>query len=199
MSRTILLTVVMAAIIGYFTIQESWIIPLERASLGFLYLLLVGVGFDLASTPNSLSLTRGLTPLALLGIPLSALGSIGGAALVMALLGGKVSLGAAIGAGFGWYSLASVILAGEVGATAAALAFLCNIIRELIAFLLMPLATRRYGIAGVALGGATTMDTTLKIVSAVGDHQLTIFALVHGMTLSAAVPLLVPLLAQFNP
>lgn len=196
MSLLLPAAVAVGILVGRYAFPEIWLEPLQSITMGFLYLLLVGIGINLAADSDVWILLRKIRPLALLVIPLSALGSILGAALVMFLLDGSFWLGASIGAGFGWYSLSSVLLAGELGATVGTLAFLTNTLRELLAMLLIPAATKRFGVAGVTLGGATTMDTTLALISQAGDQQLTFIALLHGISLSSLVPLLVPLLAQ---
>ena len=183
-------------LVGYVSLPEKWLAVTEQLSMGFLYLLLVGIGINLVNDSESLLLLRRLPPRSLLIVPLSAIGSICGAGLTMMLFGDSFWVGAAIGAGFGWYSLASVLLSGSLGALIASLAFLCNILRELLALMLIPHATKRFGIAGIVLGGATTMDTTLAVISSLGRRQLVFLGLIHGLCLSAAVPILVPLLAQ---
>lgn len=101
----------------------------------------------------------------------------------------------AVGAGFGWYSLSGVILSNIYSVETRALAFMTNIIRELISFILIPILAVRIGnLAAVAPGGATTMDTTLPLIARATDADTAVIALVNGTTLSVMVPLLVPLL-----
>ncbi|MFZ5648571.1 MAG: lysine exporter LysO family protein [Bacillota bacterium] len=101
----------------------------------------------------------------------------------------------AVGAGFGWYSLSGVILSQIYSVEAGALAFLTNVMREIIAFVLIPVLAARIGsLAAVAPGGATTMDTTLPLIARSTDADTTVIAFVNGATLSAMVPVLVPLL-----
>lgn len=66
---------------------------------------------------------------------------------------------------FGWYSLAGPVVATRFGATVGLFAFLANYLRELFTMLLAPyLGPRLRGEGLAALGGATSMDTTLYFV-----------------------------------
>ena len=189
--------VIAGILAGRFFMPESWLEPLQHLTMIALYLLLFGIGVNLFADSDIGDLLRSIKPRALWVVPLSAAGSIIGCAVAMLFIGDSPWLGAAIGAGFGWYSLSGVILAGELGALAGALAFLSNVLRELLALMLLPLAIKRCGLAGITIGGATTMDTTLALIGKSGDQMITLSALVHGMALSSLVPVLVPLLAQF--
>jgi uncharacterized membrane protein YbjE (DUF340 family) len=126
---------------------------------------------------------------------LVAVGSLGGAVIAGFFLGIPIKEASAVGAGFGWYSLSGVILSKIYSVETGALAFMTNIMRELISFVIIPfLATRVGSLAAVAPGGATTMDTTLPLIARTTDADTAVIALVNGTTLSALVPLLVPLL-----
>lgn len=101
---------------------------------------------------------------------------------------------AAIGAGFGWYSLSGGLLAKIYSVETGALAFLTNVSRELITFVVTPILAAKAGrMAAVAPGGATTMDTTLPLIARVTDPETALVALVNGTVLSSLVPVLVPL------
>ncbi|HBK85835.1 MAG TPA: hypothetical protein DDZ53_07385, partial [Firmicutes bacterium] len=49
----------------------------------------------------------------------------------------------------------------------------------------------------IAPGGATTMDTTLSLLARYGTNESVLAALINGIVLSIAVPILVPLFASF--
>ncbi len=72
----------------------------------------------------------------------------------------------AVGAGFGYYSLSSIFIADFRGAELGTVALLCNVMRELFTLLAAPLVARWFGpLAAVSIGGATTFDTTLPIIT----------------------------------
>lgn len=120
------------------------------------------------------------------------IGSITGAVLCGKLLGYSFKEAAAIGAGFGWYSLSAVIIA-PYSVQISALAFMSNVVREVLAIILIPLVAKYIGYnEAIAPAGATAMDTTLPIIARATDEKTAIISFVTGLLLSAAVPVLVP-------
>ncbi len=100
----------------------------------------------------------------------------------------------AVGAGFGWYSLSGVLLMKLHSAELGALAFLTNLFRELLSFLIIPLLARYTGpFTMIAPGGATTMDTTLPLISRFSNANGAILAFINGFLLSVLVPILISL------
>ncbi|WP_206809680.1 lysine exporter LysO family protein [Paradesulfitobacterium ferrireducens] len=123
-----------------------------------------------------------------------AVGSIAAGMIIGKILGWSWYEGGAVGAGFGWYSLSGVLITQIHSVSLGTIAFLSNVARELLAILLIPWLSRRVGmLALVAPGGATTMDTTLPLLAAVGPPGVAVVALVNGISLSALVPVIVPL------
>lgn len=99
----------------------------------------------------------------------------------------------AIGAGFGWYSLSGVIAMQLHSAELGALTFTANLFREILSLLIIPILARYAGfLTVIAPGGATTMDTTLPMISRFSKSDITILAFINGLFLSLLVPLLVP-------
>ncbi len=85
-------------------------------------------------------------------------------------------------------------------ATLGAIGFLTNVIRELLAFVLIPvLAARLDPLTAIAPAGATAMDTTLPLIQRAAGSTTAIIAFVSGTVLSSAVPVLIPLLAKLCP
>lgn len=105
-----------------------------------------------------------------------------------------------VGAGFGWYSLSGILVARLHSPGLGALAFVTNVVRELLAFLLVPVLTARIGtLAAIAPCGATAMDTTLPVVCQAAGPTAAVTAFLSGLTLSLSVPILVPVLVRFCP
>lgn len=100
----------------------------------------------------------------------------------------------AIGAGYGWYSLAALLLNELDGARVAAIAFMANLFRELLGFIFIPVFARfRQGAISIAIGGATTMDTTLPLIARSTSPETAVYAFVNGVIVSSLVPLAIPL------
>jgi uncharacterized membrane protein YbjE (DUF340 family) len=66
--------------------------------------------------------------------------------------------------------------------------------REIITLLAAPLFAIYFGkIAPISSGGATSMDTTLPIISKVSGKEYAMVSLFHGIVLTILVPFLVTL------
>lgn len=153
-----------------------------------LYVLVALVGVELAGRSDIFAAAKArwkqaiLTPLAV------ALGSVAGGMAAGVLCGLGAWQAAAIAGGYGWYSLSSVVLA-QVDAQLGAMAFLANVLREILAIILMPLLCRRLSPwAGIAAGGATAMDVTLGVVSQHAGAEYAPFAFISGAVLTALTP-----------
>lgn len=192
MSLMLLATVLLGALLGRFALPAQAIPHLAQYALWLLLLVLTGIGVELGSSPALSTRLKSMRGRNLLLPVTSVLGSLLGASLAAMSLRLSLPVGLSIGAGFGWYSLSSVLLAEMAGAEIAAVAFLTNVFRELTAILLIPILVRLgLGIAAITPGGATTMDITLAVISRVTDEETTILAFYHGVVLSSLVPILV--------
>ena len=72
------------------------------------------------------------------------------------------------------------------------IALLSNIMREIITLLCAPLLVRWFGNLAPHIGwGATTMDTTLPIITRCSGQQFVVVAIFHGFVTDFSVPFLV--------
>jgi uncharacterized membrane protein YbjE (DUF340 family) len=167
----------------------------DRTAMSALYALLLFVGMGVGSQTAALSNMLRMSGWALL-VPLGiALGSLAGAALLgLALPGIGLRESLAVGAGFGYYSLSSVIVSQLHSEALGVIALLANVAREVITILAMPLLARMGNLAPIAAGGATSMDTTLPMISRYVPGEYTVVAVFSGLVLSLLVPLLLPVL-----
>lgn len=166
-----------------------------------LYLLMLLVGIGIGSDRRLKEILRTLRPRVLL-VPLSTIaGALIGAALISLIIS-RWSLTdcMAVGSGMGYYSLSSILIAdlreASLGTqTAAALgtvALVSNILRELFTFLGAPLLARFFGpLAPINAGGATTMDSTLPIITRTSGEKWVFVAIIHGALTDLSVPFLV--------
>ena len=98
----------------------------------------------------------------------------------------------AVGSGFGYYSLSSILITQYRGADVGTVALLANIIREVITLLGAPLLVRWWGpLTPISAGGATTMDTTLPIITRCSGQDFVLVSLFHGFLVDFSVPFLV--------
>ena len=165
----------------------------SRVSAYVLYALMFCVGITLGNDRTLAGRVRRLDPrLALLPVA-TAVGTLAGAALAAPLLA-ELSLtdSLAVGAGFGYYSLSSIFIADFRGPELATIALLCNVMREIFTLLAAPLVARWCGpLAAVSIGGATTFDTTLPIITQAAGRPYAVVSVFHGCVLDFSVPFLV--------
>lgn len=164
-----------------------------------LFLLLFLVGMGIGGNRQTWHLLRRAN-VRLLLVPLSIVaGTLLGAGLCSFLLptvSGREAL--AVGAGFGYYSLSSILITELHGQQLGVVALLANILREILTLLLTPLLARCCGqLAPIASGGATTMDTTLPIISRFLSQEYALVAVFSGVILTVLVPVLVTLMLTF--
>lgn len=162
-----------------------------------LLLLLVSVGIEVGTNKIVFQKIREYH-IKILVIPLGvAVGSIAGGVLLGILLGDAPNVSAAIASGFGFYSVSAVILRELGGSQLGTLAFMSNVFRELLSFLLIPIIAKYLGnYAAIAPSGATAMDTTLPAIAKSTDHETALMAVITGVVLTGLVPILVPIIYQ---
>jgi uncharacterized membrane protein YbjE (DUF340 family) len=183
--------------IGY-AVRAMNPLPVDAAALT-LYVLMFLVGLGAGADPTALSMIRRHgRRLVLLPVSVvigTAAGCLG-AALVWPELPVRESL--AVGAGFGYYSLSSLVIKELSGGDWAAVALLSNISREILTLLAAPLLVRAAGPAAVpAAGGATSMDTTLGATLQSSGREWAVPALFSGIVLTILVPFAVTAILTF--
>ncbi len=98
----------------------------------------------------------------------------------------------AVGSGFGYYSLSSILITQYKGIELGTIALLSNIIREVLTLLLAPLMVKYFGkLSPISAGGATTMDTTFPIIIRNSGKEYAIISIYHGFIMDFSVPFLV--------
>ncbi len=195
MTLKIFAAVIAGILAGRFLIPESALQYSETFITIALNILLFLIGIDLGRNKSVLKDIRSHGRVLLL-VPLGIiLGSWVGGSVAGLITGTPLSLSLPIASGFGWYSLSGILLSNLHSAEAGAIAFLTNIFRELLAIMLIPiLASRLNHWTSIAPAGATSMDTTLPIISRATSPEIVVVAFVNGALLSSLVPILVPFL-----
>ncbi|WP_275286325.1 lysine exporter LysO family protein [Halomonas elongata] len=117
--------------------------------------------------------------------------SLIGGLLAAPLLDLRWNEGLAMAAGFGWYSLSGILIGDQLGPLLGGIAFLNDLIRELVAFVLIPLVIQRHAALAIGYGGATSMDFTLPVIQQHGGVACVPVAVVSGFILSLLSPPLI--------
>ena len=130
-------------------------------------------------------------------------GTLLGSAAASLVTGTRVLEALAVGAGFGYYSLSSILITKlahglpSIGESLPVVALLSNICREIVTIVSAPLLARRLGgYAPIAAGGATTMDSTLAVITKFSGSEYAMVSLFNGVVLTFLVPILVPLMVR---
>lgn len=165
-------------------------------SLYALYLLMFLVGIGIGSNKKSLILIRSVNFKIIL-VPLSVITGTYIGVSVFSLLQDNLSLidSLAVGSGFGYYSLSSVLISEVSGDMLGVIALLSNITREIITLLLTPVFARYFGkLAPISSGGATAMDTTLPVITKYIGSDYAIISVFSGVVLTILVPFLIAII-----
>lgn len=122
-----------------------------------------------------------------------------------ALIGGLIAAwvlnlpmrtGLAMASGYGWYSLSGILLTDAFGPVIGSAAFFNDLIRELVAIMLIPALVQRNRSCALGLCGATSMDFTLPVLQRSAGVDMVPAAIVHGFLLSLAAPILMALFSS---
>lgn len=191
MTFRIILAVIAGGIVGLFLPDHFYEMTDVLLTIG-LCLLLFFVGIDIGKNKNVFKDIKKSGRLFFI-VPLGVVvGSVLGALGIGYLLGYPMNESGAIGSGLGWYTLSSIIIA-PYSSELSVLAFLTNVVREIVAIAIIPLVAKHIGfVEAIAPAGATAMDTVLPIISANTNSETAILSFSTGLILSMAVPIIVP-------
>ena len=155
--------------------------------------LMFCVGLGIGSDSGILSSFRKVNPRLMLLPLMTIFGTLAGTAAAALLLPHRHLFDCmAIGSGFGYYSLSSIFITEYRGAELGTIALLANIMREILTLLCAPLFARWFGkLAPITMGGATTMDTTLPIITRASGQDFVVVSIFHGFCVDFSVPFLV--------
>ena len=163
----------------------------HHISLYILYALMLQVGISIGSNKNLKQIVRQIR-LKMLVIPLATIiGTLLFSALASLLLSRwSVFECMAVGSGFAYYSLSSILitqfkepsiglqLATELGT----IALLSNIIREMMALLGSPLIEKYFGkLAPISAAGVNSMDVVLPAITRYSGKEMIPVAILHGI------------------
>lgn len=167
-------------------------------SLGALWLLMAFVGLSIGADKKLPEILRSLNPRVLL-LPLATTaGTFAGAVICALFLTWTVADCLAVGSGFAYYSLSSIFITQYKGADLGAVALICNILRELFTLVFTPLVVKFFGApAAISCGGASTVDTTLPVISRYAGPAWVFPAIIHAVVLDFCVPFWVTFFCSF--
>ena len=175
----------------------------HSVSMYILYVLMLQVGINIGCKKDLRQIVARLHP-RMLAIPLATVvGTLLFSALASLLLSSwSVFDCLAVGSGFAYYSLSSILitqfkepslgvqLATELGT----IALLANIFREMMALLGSPLFAKFFGkLAPISAAGVNSMDVVLPVITRYSGRDMIPVAILHGILIDISVPMFVSL------
>lgn len=172
-------------------------------SLCILYALMLQVGIGIGSTRGLQQELKKLSPKMLLVPAATIIGTLAFSAAASLLLSQwSVFDCMAVGSGFAYYSLSSILitqfkepsiglqLATELGT----IALLSNIIREMMSLVGAPLIRKYFGqLAPISAAGVNSMDVLLPSITRCSGKEVMPIAIFHGILIDLSVPFFVNL------
>ncbi len=182
-----MLAVLVGLLAGYYLLPP---LPMaETVATGALMLLLFFIGLQLRNA--GLSLRKLLMNRQGLGIALAlTVSSLIAGALLIPVLALPWHDVLALASGFGWYSLSGIVIGDALGPAWGGVAFLNDVIREIIALAIIPLLISSRPAMAIGYGGATAMDFTLPVIRSSGGLACVPVAIASGFLLSFLSPVL---------
>jgi uncharacterized membrane protein YbjE (DUF340 family) len=189
---------VLGIIMGLYQLLPQFLVETDF-SIYALYILMLLVGVGIGSDKKAWEILKN-AKLKIILVPLTVIvGTFIGVAIISIFLEDiNLRESLAIGAGFGYYSLSSIFITQISGEVLGVIALISNISREIITLLFTPLFAKYFGkIAPIASGGATSMDTTLPIITTFLGKEYAIISVFSGIVLTILVPFLVTFILKF--
>ncbi len=98
----------------------------------------------------------------------------------------------AVGSGFGYYSLSSILITQIKGIDLGVVALLSNVMREVLVIIFAVQLVKYFGKGTpICCAGATSMDSTLPFIANACGKEYIIISLVHGIMVDFTVPFFV--------
>ena len=202
-SIIILVFFILGCIGGYFFTADF---DVHKLSVYILYVLMLLLGINLGGNQDIKGFASQLSFKMLL-VPIA---TVSGTLLFSAIAAFILSQWSifdcmAVGSGFAYYSLSSILitqfkeasiglqLATELGT----IALLSNIFREMMALLGTPLLVKYFGkLAPISAAGVNSMDVVLPIITRYSGKDMIPVAIFHGILIDLSVPFFVSLFCR---
>lgn len=166
------------------SLDLSWV---EGASEWILFFLLFLIGVQLRNsglTLKQILLNKHGMIIAVVIIVTSWVGGL----LAAVWLEIPLTRGLAMASGFGWYSLSGILMGDAFGPVYGGASFMIELLRELVALIMIPMLIQRRPCTAIGYAGATAMDFTLPVIQTSGGVRCVPIAIVSGFILSLLVP-----------
>ena len=191
MIKAIILSLIIGIVYGQFFLDPDYAVHFSYLSDIALVVLMFSVGISVGANKQIFHKIKE-HHIKILIIPIGIiLGSIAGGFLCSMLMNMPLNVSVAITSGLGWYSLSGVLITDLAGADLGTIAFLANLFREILSFMLIPLVAKYCNhYTAIAPAAATSEDTTLPVLIKYTSEEVVIMAVINGVICSMMVPIL---------
>ncbi len=194
-----IISLILGIICGQWILNEQWILFLTNQSEYVLYILLLSVGISVGLNKQVFQKIKEYH-LKILLIPMGTIiGSLIGGLVTSLMIDFTWYDSMAVAAGLGWYSLSAVMVQDLAGIQVGTVAFMSNLVREIIAFITIPYVARTFNkYTAIAPAGATSEDTSLPMLIKYTNEEVAVMAIFHGLICSVMVPILIKYIYVFS-
>ena len=191
MIKAIILSLIIGIVYGQFFLEPEYAVNFSYLSDIALVVLMFSVGISVGANKQVFHKIKE-HHIKILIIPIGIiLGSVAGGFLCSILMDMPLNVSVAITSGLGWYSLSGVLVTDLAGADLGTIAFLANLFREILSFMLIPLVAKYCNhYTAIAPAAATSEDTTLPVLIKYTSEEVVIMAVINGVICSMMVPVL---------
>lgn len=195
-----IICLILGIVCGQWIFLDDWIFFLTQNSVNILYLLMITVGISVGMNKQVFNKIKEYH-IKILIIPVGTIiASVIGGLVSSWILGIDAKDGAAIASGLGWYSLSGVLITELAGAQIGAIAFMSNLMREILSYIMIPYVAKNFNkYTAIAPAGATSEDTTLPMLIKYTSEDVVVMAIFNGIICSAMVPVLIKLIYTIFP
>lgn len=189
-----LIALILGIICGQFVFSAGYHEYFSLIADYLLYILMFSVGISVGMNESIIQKIKNYN-LTILLIPVGVtIGSVFGGFVCGTLFDMRAVDSLSVGAAMGWYSLSGVMLESLSGAEVGTIAFLSSLMREIIAFMMIPVLIKYFNAyCAIAAAGATSEDTTLPMLIKYSGEEFIIISVINGVLCSVAVPVLINL------
>ena len=189
----ILSAIATGSMFGYFCLEVAHKEILDTILLNTLNIIALIAGIEIGGNKNIIKKMINPKTLSLmLAVPAANFaGSMLGGVAVGMLLGVGFKDCLLISGGMGWYSFSSVVISAMYSTEIGTMSFIANVMREMLSFLLVPIAAKFTDLPCVSIGGASTMDSTLPVILKCTNTQIAVLGFINGLVITLIVPFLI--------
>lgn len=194
-----IISLILGIVCGQWIFSDQWILILKEQSQYVLYILLFAVGISVGLNKQVFQKIKEYH-LKILLIPMGTIiGSLIGGLVTSLIIDLSWYDSMAIASGLGWYSLSGVMITDLAGIQIGTVAFMSNLMREIIAFITIPYVARTFNkYTAIAPAGATSEDTSLPMLIKYTNEEVVVMAIFNGVLCSVMVPVLIKYIYIFS-